>query len=96
MAAGKKVCFEIRMDRNFMTSHSIFAGLPHRFHAPFTQVATARPEPLKQHAERERESDNDFPSTYFFAAAEVNFVALRRRGGKFYLWNNFTDLRAAK
>ena len=51
------------MDRNFMTSHSIFAGLPHRFHAPFTQVATARPEPLKQHAERE--SDNDFPSTYF-------------------------------
>ena len=81
-----KLAFEIRMDRNFMTSlFDCGAGLlsPHHFHAPsFTQVAEAQ-------RKSKRARDNDFPSAYFSAAAEVNFVALRRRGGKFYLWNNF-------
>ena len=81
-----KFASEIRKDRNFMTSHSISRVVPaRRFHGPLTQVATVKAE----RGRGERESDNDFPSTYFCAAAEVNFVALRRRGGKFYLWNNF-------
>ena len=87
-----KFASEIRKDRNFMTSHSISRVVPaRRFHGPLTQVAT-----VKAERGREQESDNDFPSTYFCAAAEVNFAALGRRRGKFYLWNNFTDLRAAK
>ena len=89
-----KFASEIRKDRNFMTSHSISRVVP----AP----ALSWPSHPSCHSQggegkgSERESDNDFPSTYFCAAAEVNFAALRRRGGKFYLWNNFTDLRAAK
>ena len=45
--------------------------------SPQVATATARPKPLNQHACSRGESDNDFPSTYFFAAAEVNFVARR-------------------
>ena len=87
-----KFASEIRKDRNFMTSHSISRVVPR----PVAFMALSPKLPQSSKAERGKRATTISPSTYFCAAAEVNFAALRRRGGKFYLWNNFTDLRAAK